>query len=110
RGQIVSTGGELVRMVRDGRLELDARVPESDLATIRPGQSATVSSDQVGQASGTVRIVTPEVDPQSRLGLARIALSGASGFRPGMFARAEIAVGAQPAVVVPTPAVLYREN
>lgn len=109
RGQIISAGTELFRIVRDGRLELDAQVPETDLALVRAGQTATVSSDQVGDASGRVRIVTPEVNPETRLGVARIALSG-SGFRPGMFARARIDVGDQPAVTVPTASVLYRQN
>ena len=110
KGQIVAAGTEMFRMVRDGRLELDAQVPETELGLIRAGQSATIASDQVGQATGRVRIVTPEVNAETRLGLARIALSGAGGFRPGMFARAQIDVGAQPTVTVPTPAVLYREN
>ncbi|MDQ7813887.1 efflux RND transporter periplasmic adaptor subunit, partial [Brevundimonas sp.] len=110
RGQIVSAGAELFRIVRDGRLELDAQVPETDLALVRSGQSAVVSSDQVGETTGTVRIVTPEVDPETRLGLARISLSAGAGFRPGMFGRARIDVGANPAVTVPTAAVLYREN
>src|SRR5690606_18470984 len=110
RGQIVSPGTELFRIVRDGRLELDAQVPETELAAVRAGQSAVVSSDQVGETSGTVRIVTPEVDPQTRLGVARISLSAGAGFRPGMFGRARIDAGAAPAVTVPTAAVLYREN
>ena len=110
RGQIVAAGTELFRIVRDGRLELDARVPETELGVIRAGQSATISSDEVGQTTGRVRIVTPEVDPETRLGIARIALNGAGGFRPGMFARARIEAGSQPALTVPTAAVLYREN
>ncbi|WP_428150702.1 efflux RND transporter periplasmic adaptor subunit [Brevundimonas sp.] len=110
RGQIVQAGTEMFRMVRDGRLELDAQVPETELALVRAGQSATISSDQVGQTTGRVRIVTPEVDAENRLGTARIALSGSGGFRPGMFAKAEIDVGAQPTITVPTAAVLYREN
>ena len=110
RGQIVAAGTELFRMVRDGRLELDARVPETELGLIRAGQTATVSSDGVGSATGRVRIVTPEVDPETRLGVARIALTGNSGLQPGMFARAAIDVGASPTVTVPTPSVLYREN
>lgn len=109
RGQIVQPGAELFRMVRDGRLELDAQVPETELALVRAGQSATVRSDQVGEAPGTVRIVTPEVDPQTRLGIARITISGGA-FRPGMFGRAEIDVGSRDAVTVPTAAILYREN
>jgi RND family efflux transporter MFP subunit len=109
RGQIISAGTELFRIVRDGRLELDAQVPETELRLVRSGQGAVISSDQVGETTGTVRIVTPEVNPETRLGVARIALRG-GGFRPGMFARARIQVGDQPAVTVPTASVLYREN
>lgn len=110
RGQIIQAGTELFRIVRDGRLELDAQVPETELALVRAGQPATISSDQIGEATGRVRIVTPEVSAESRLGIARVALTAGSGFKPGMFARARINVGDQPAVTVPTAAVLYREN
>ncbi len=109
RGQIVQPGVELFRMVRDGRLELDAQVPESDLPLVRAGQVATVTSDEAGSVIGTVRIVTPEVDPQTRLGVARISLPGGA-LRAGMFARAQIDVGAQPAFVVPSGSVIYREG
>jgi hypothetical protein len=97
-------------MVRDGRLELDAQVPETELGLVRAGQSATVTSSEAGSTTGTVRIVTPEVNAETRLGLARVALSPGSQLRPGMFARADIAVGAQPATTVPTASVLYRNN
>ena len=110
RGQIVQAGNELFRMVRDGRLELDAQVPETDIPLLRAGMTAAVTSDQAGETSGTIRIVTPEVSAETRLGVARIALSPGSGLRPGMFARASIDAGSQPGVTVPTAAVLYREN
>lgn len=109
RGQIVQPGSELFRVVRDGRLELDAQVPERELALVRSGMVATVTSDQGGEATGTVRIVTPQVDPQSRLGIARISLASGGGLRPGMFARASINVGAQPTMTVPSDAVVFRE-
>lgn len=110
RGQIVEAGTQLFRMVRDGRLELDAQVPETDLPALRAGQTATITSNEGVATSGTVRIVTPEVDAQTRLGVARITLSPGSGLKPGMFARASINAGAQPTTVVPTGAVLYRNN
>ncbi|WEK58242.1 MAG: efflux RND transporter periplasmic adaptor subunit [Candidatus Brevundimonas phytovorans] len=110
KGQIVDAGTQLFRMVRDGRLELDAQVPETDLPALRAGQTAAIASNEGVTTSGTIRIVTPEVDPQTRLGLARITLSPGSGLKPGMFARASISAGAQPTTVVPTGAVLYREN
>lgn len=110
RGQIISAGTELFRIVRDGRLELDAQVPETELALVRSGQLAQVTSSQAAPTTGTVRIVTPEVDAETRLGLARISLAPGGALRPGMFARAVIDVGDQPATVVPTAAILYRNN
>lgn len=110
KGQIISPGVELFRLVRDGKLELNAEVPETQLALVRAGMPATVSSDQLGQVSGSVRIVTPQVNAQSRVGVARIALSTPGGFRPGMFAKGAINVGNQPAVTVPAIAVVYRDS
>lgn len=110
KGQIVAAGTELFRMVREGRLELDAQVPETDLPALRAGQTATITSNEGVTTSGAIRIVTPEVDAQTRLGLARITLSPGSGLKPGMFARASITAAAQPTTVVPTAAVLYRNN
>ena len=110
RGQIVQPGTELFRMVREGRLELDAQVPETELPLVRAGQTASIISDQAGAATGRVRIVTPEVNPQSRLGIARISLGAGSGLRTGMFARADIDVGAQPVLTVPSASVVFREG
>ena len=110
RGQIVQAGTELFHIVRDGRLELDAQVPETDLPLVRSGMTAIVASDQGGETSGWVRIVTSEVDPQTRLGIARVALVVNSGLRPGMFARARIDVGDAPVLAVPSDAVVFREG
>lgn len=110
KGQIVSAGTELFRIVRDGRLELDAEIPETNLLAVQAGMPATVTSDQVGQTTGTVRIVTSEVNAQTRVGLARISLAPGSGFRSGMFARAQISAGVRPAPTIPTAAILYRQN
>ena len=85
----------------------------TSIASTRPAQlrrGTAGSMPSFVATSGTIRIVTPEVDAQTRLGLARITLSPGSGLKPGMFARADIAVGDQPATTVPTGAVLYREN
>lgn len=110
RGQIVQAGTELFRMVREGRLELDAQTPETELLLVRPGQTAVIISDQAGASTGRVRIVTPEVNPQTRLGVARISLDSSAGLRSGMFARADIDVGDQPVLTVPSAAIVFREG
>lgn len=110
KGQIIQPGTELFRMVREGRLELDAQVPETDLPALRAGQTARITSSHAEPTTGTIRIVTPEVNAETRLGVARISLAPGGGLKPGMFARAEIEAGTREATVVPTPAVLYRDN
>ncbi len=111
KGQMVSTGAEVFRIVRDSRLELRRRDPrDRGLLLVKAGMPATIVSDRVGQVSGRVRLVTSEVNTTTRLGVARVALSAMGGFRPGMFARTTIQAGDQAALTIPSASVLYREN
>jgi RND family efflux transporter MFP subunit len=109
-GQVVQPGAELFRIVRDGRIELNLEVVESELTLIKAGMPATVTSDTTGSVTGTVRIVTPMVDPATRLGYARISVPWSSGLRPGMFAAGAVNVGTQSVATVPQVAVVYSEN
>lgn len=109
-GQIVQAGAELFRIARDGRVELNMEVTEADLHSLQPGMSATVQSDAIGPVAGTIRIVTPQVDPATRLGYARISVPWSSGLRPGMFATGRVDAGSQNALVMPQSAVVYVQN
>jgi RND family efflux transporter MFP subunit len=64
KGQIVTAGAELLRIVRDNQLELNAQIPEADLPLVHAGQTAQVSDEQGHAATGRIRIVAPEVDTQ----------------------------------------------
>lgn len=108
-GSVASVGTELFRMIRDGRVEVQALVPELEFGKIEPGQTARVVHGDV-VATGTVRLVSPIVDPTTRLGIAYIALPADSGLKPGMFARAEIAVGKLDALAVPQEALVFRDG
>jgi len=108
-GQVIQTGTEMFRLIQDGRIEVDARVLESDLLAVATGQSATIVGPAGRPEQGVVRIISPIVDPKTRLGTVRIALSGASHLKPGMFARVEIAVEGKPALTVPLKALVWRE-
>lgn len=108
-GAVPGQGQELFRLIRDNRLELEARVPELELADVRPGQSATVRHGN-REVAAEVRLVAPVVAAETRLGLVRIALPADSGLKPGMFARAEIQGPAREAVMVPASAVVFREG
>ncbi len=109
-GQIVGSGDQLFRVVRDSRLELDAEIPETTLAMLAPGLTVEVSAEGIAPAAATIRALAPSVDVKSRLGLAHIALPPRAGFRPGMFAQASIALQDSAALMVPSSAVVYRDG
>ncbi len=73
-GAVVNGGAELFRLVRRGRLEWRAEVTSADLPRIRPGQQAVVTAASGAQVQGTVRMVAPTVDPQTRNGLVYVDL------------------------------------
>lgn len=106
-GQIVSSGsGMIFRMAKGGEMEMLAQLGEVNLAALAPGASAEVTpvgSDR--SFAGTVWQVSPVIDPQTRLGTARIALPYAPGIRPGGFANAAIMSGTVNAPVLPESAV-----
>lgn len=108
-GAVVQPGQEMVRLIREGRLELDARVPELDLAGVRPGQAVRVRHGE-REIMGEVRALAPVVAGETRLGLVHVALPPESGLRPGMFARAEILPAPAPALTVPQEAVVFRDG
>lgn len=106
-GQIVAPGsGLLFRMARGGEMEMLAQVSESDLARLRPGNSATVTP--VGgttQFTGRIWQISPVVDAQNRQGIARIAIPFNPALRPGGFASATIVSGSASAPMLPESAV-----
>ncbi len=108
-GQVVQSGTEVFRLIQDARVEVDARVPESDLLAAAVGQSAKIFGPSGRSEQGIVRIISPIVDPKTRLGTVRIALSGDSQLKPGMFARVEISVEHKIALTVPLKAVVWHD-
>lgn len=109
-GQVVQTGTELFRLIQDGRIEVDALVPEADLFKIFPPQSARVF-DAMGRVwDATVRLVAPVVDAKTRLGTVRIELPPDTDLKPGMFVRVEIETGGTAGLTVPLKALVWRDG
>ena len=111
-GQIVSAGSAvLFRMAKDGEMEMLAQLSEGDLATIRPGNGATVTPvGGTAQFAGRVWQVSPVVDNQTRQGIARIAIPYNPAIRPGGFASATIVSGTGYAPMLPESAVQSDEK
>jgi HlyD family secretion protein len=113
-GEIASATKVMFELVRDGRLELRAQVPESDLSAIKPGQKVEVQAvlSSAPTTSGTVREISPTIDLDSRLGTVKIDLPASDNvsFRSGNFARGEIFLGKQSVLAVPASCVVYKDN
>lgn len=106
-GQIVSAGsGTLFRVAQGGQMELRAQLAEADLQRIPVGARAEVTPVGMDRTfSGEVWQVSPVIDPQTRQGIARIALSFDRALRPGGFASARITAGGAVAPLLPQSAI-----
>ncbi|MGE5330426.1 MAG: efflux RND transporter periplasmic adaptor subunit [Nitrospirota bacterium] len=109
-GAVLGTGTELFRMVRKGRLEWRAEVTSTELARIQPGAKTRITAASGAMAEGTVRMVAPTVDPQTRNALVYVDLPPKTDFRAGMFARGEFALGSSDALTVPQEALVVRDG
>lgn len=95
------------RLARDGIIELQAQMSEDDLSRIRAGDSAQVMLANGQAVVGRVRLVSPQVDPQTKLGYVRITLPVREDIRAGGFAHAIFAAASGPVLSVPETAVRY---
>lgn len=109
-GAVLPAGQELFRMIRQGRLEWRAEVAAGDLASLKPGMSALVTAGNGPAINGTLRMVAPTVDPQTRNGIVFVDLPASGSVRAGMFARGEFETGSGSALTLPQSAVLLRDG
>jgi len=111
-GQIVSpASGALFRLAEGGAMEMKAQLAQQDLAYVHVGMPAQVTPIGADTSvSGTVWQVAPVIDPQSRLGLVRIAVPYSSAIRPGGYAEAKISSGTTSAPLLPQSAVLSDDR
>lgn len=106
-GQIVGPGtGTLFRLAEGGQMEMRAQISEADLRGLRIGARAKVTPVGGSESfTGEVWQVSPVIDPQSRQGIARIALSYNPALRPGGFASADVTSGSTDVPQLPNSAI-----
>ena len=106
-GDVASPSMVMFRIATGDVVELNAEVPEADLGRIRTGDAARVALPGGGMVQGRVRVISPEVDQQTKLGHVRITLPVGAGLRPGGFARATFVDARRDALVAPEAAVHF---
>ncbi len=111
-GQTATPGGEaLFRLSEGGEVELRGQVAEQDLPLLKVGQLVNVRLTGTTRVyPGRVRLLGAVIDPQTRLGMARVELTPDPNLRPGAFARADVTVSNADRAVLPQTAVLTDEK
>jgi HlyD family secretion protein len=105
-GAAAATSGEpLFRIIEDGAIDLEADVPEQQLARLAVGMRAELKLPGVQDpVLGRVRLVNQEVDKASRTGKVRVALEDVSHAHIGAFASGSVELARREGVGVPAAA------
>src|SRR5690606_33378733 len=108
-GQVVAAGTELLRLIRDGRLEWRAELSADDLALVEPGATVQLPSRD-GTITGRIRAVSPGVDSQTRTGTIPADRPEPGPLQPGTYVEGRIVTGRGNALTVPTASVVQRDG
>ena len=107
-GQIAGSGGPALFELEDaGQVEMIGQVAEQDMEDLKVGQSAAVYL--IGNPQpfiGRIWLLGAVIDPQTRLGEVRIALTPNPALRPGAFARSMVTLARAERPVLPQTAVM----
>ena len=111
-GQITSTSEMLFSIIKDGRLELRLKIPETLIGQIKPGQKVRVTSnaDSNLNLTGEIREIDPTIDDASRQALVKVDLPNNGKLKPGMFLRAAINTETNPGLAVPIESLLPQSG
>jgi HlyD family secretion protein len=109
-GQIAQAGSEMLRLLRNNRIEWRGEVPEARMAELHPGQKVKVTTADGSQFDGSIRVVAPTISSSNRTGLVYVDLPSAEKLRPGMFARGDVEIGRGPAFMVPLQSVVSADG
>jgi RND family efflux transporter MFP subunit len=109
-GQVVMTAVEMLRLIRKGRLEWRAELPEAALIRVAPGAQVKLRGPDGAAVAGTVRAVSPSLNVESRTGTVYADLPEPGALRAGMYAQGDLILGDLPARTVPDQAIVERDG
>jgi RND family efflux transporter MFP subunit len=91
QGEAADLTTVLAELIDTERLVVTCNVSSSDVAALKPGQPAEVSvSDGTNSVESSIAFISPQVDPKTDSGAARVGLPGASGFIAGQFVKVRV--------------------
>lgn len=111
-GQVVAAGAPVATLAHGGDVEVLIAVPESRVATFKPGMAVAVDvwAKDNARFPGRVREIAPEADPRTRTFDVRVTLDDAAAVQLGMTARVHVAGTDAPASMLLPLSALHRSG
>ncbi|HTV83561.1 MAG TPA: efflux RND transporter periplasmic adaptor subunit [Acidobacteriaceae bacterium] len=109
-GTLAAPGIPLLRIDRDGPLQVYTTVDESLIASVQLGMKipVTVEGADATPLSGVLAQIVPAADPSSRSFLVKLNLPPQKNLRAGMFATVQFPGASRSMILVPQSAVALR--
>jgi RND family efflux transporter MFP subunit len=109
-GNVVSTGAELFRLLRQSKVDWQAELDASQLTRAKVGQKAGVVMAEGVEIKGIVRLIAPTAAKGTGRSIVYVALLDDKEARPGFYASGHIDVAAKPALTLPETALVPRDG
>lgn len=113
QGERISAGQVVTTIVDAVNLRIQAAVLEHDIALVKPGGDAQISTAAAPNriVRGKITSVLPIVDSTSRAGRAYVRVTASDVLRPGMYADVKLEAQRLPnRRLVPSPAIIQRDG
>ena len=107
------TGSDaLFHIIQDGEMELAANATADELSVLKTGMPAKVRvRGQHEPLSGSIRLISPQMDSGTRLGTVRIALEKQPALQNGAYGEAEVQLPTQESsAALPVQAVSFADD
>ena len=109
-GSVSTPGAELFRLLRQSRIEWRAEVPESLFPRLKAGDSAVLEALDGAPVAGSLRELSPTLDPATRNGIGYVDLPAGAGLVPGMYVSGRFRLPERSAITLPESAIVLRDG
>jgi len=109
-GQLAQVGGEMLRMLRKGRVEWRGEIPETSMPSMKVGQSVIITSVDGSEHTGKIRVLSPTVNPNTHNGMVYVDIPADTALLPGMFARGRIEYKQNEALLIPLSSLVSSDG
>lgn len=109
-GNVVNTGSELFRLLRQSKVDWQAELDASQLARVKVGQKARVVLAEGEEIQGAVRMIAPTAAKGTGRSIVYVALPQDKEARPGFYTSGRIDIAAKPAMTLPEASLVLRDG